>query len=122
MLVSVVGCSKDYRVRLYNFYGTPIQVAGPATSTIDSTKSALMYDSTTGENVLLSGVVKIRFGDDISCYFLEKIKVGGYAQYDDSGDLIVRLKLDEDKKIYVYDVRAGFNKKSGVGVQPEHYR
>lgn len=121
LVVSISSCSKEYLVEIYNFSGTSVEFVSPAIGAIEHLESTLMYDSLNSENVLFPAVVKIHFEEGIFCYSLGRINTGGYAEYDDSRNLVVRLKLEKDRKIYVYDVRESFNENSEVGSQPEHY-
>lgn len=116
----VTGCSKEYDVLLYNFYGSPIEIVSPSVF-VDEEGSALLYNSLREEHILLPALIRIRFSDGVSCYSLEKIGVGGYAQYGDSHKLTVRLRLNRDKKIYVYNVKSGFQKNAAPGAQPRNY-
>lgn len=121
LVALIAGCSKEYEVWLYNFSGSPIHVDRPNMGAIGKENSALLYNKKKNENVLFPAILKIRFKDGPLCYVLDRIKVGGYAEYNDSGDLVVRLKLGEDKKIYVYEVRSGFSKEKNPGSQPLSY-
>lgn len=116
----VTGCSKEYNVLLYNFYGSTIEIVSVSVF-IDEGRSALLHDSLTEENILLPALVRVRFADGVFCYSLEEIDVGGYAQYGDSHKLTVRLRLNRDKKIYVYNVKSGFHKSAAPGAQPRNY-
>jgi len=123
LLLLQIGCSVEYQVNLFNYSGSSISlVASGATEALRNGGSVLLYDKKAKENILLPITLKVNSDGKEYCYFLDRIKVGGYARYSDSNILLVSLKLGEDNKVYVYNVSGGeFNPNNDVGIQPKGY-
>lgn len=127
LVVLQAGCHTmdrmEYQVWLYNFSGAKIAVViSGDRNVVDDKKYALLYDKQREESILFPEILAIDFAGIMSCYSLEIVKVGGYAQFDQSSNLLARLKLEEDKKIYVYNIsKNGFQPDNDAGVQPEGY-
>lgn len=123
LLILQISCSVEYQVNLFNYSGSSISlVASGAAEVLRNSGSILLYDKKAKENILLPMTLKISSDGKEYCYFLDRIKVGGYARYSDSNILLVSLKLGEDNKVYVYNVSDGdFNPNNDVGLQPKGY-
>lgn len=117
------GCSETYEVWLFNHSGLTDTVILSDHSEIRLENEATrLFDPAKGENVLLPTLLKIKNADRTICYKLQRIKVGGYGDFDETGTLQVRLKLGDDLKIFVYSIAAGkFDPAQPVGPQPEGY-
>ncbi|MCZ6804229.1 MAG: hypothetical protein O7D86_09930 [Proteobacteria bacterium] len=124
LIILLSGCSKESEMWLYNFSGVPVVVIYSGKQvTLEDKKFSQLYDWGTKKNTLDPFNLKVDFGESASCYFLQRITVGGYGQYDESNNLVFRFKLDKDKKIHVYKIKDEdeFEPRNVVGDQPKGY-
>ncbi|MGI9228826.1 MAG: hypothetical protein ACR2P9_03100 [Gammaproteobacteria bacterium] len=123
VLCLLVGCFEPYTVRLFNLSGSSVSVLVEShTISISNLDSAVLYDDSTYGYITLSSSFKIKADGKEFCYQLININQGGYTERTRSGDVVVRLKLTEHKKIYAYHIsKPNFNLMQHVGEQPDGY-
>lgn len=122
MAVVLAGCSREYRIELFNFSAQPI-VLDPSLggASVGNALSTVLIDAQKRPFPLTS-ILRMTIDGHPRCYPLPNIKIGGYGEFDESNVLLVRLRLERDERIYVHRVEGrGFAPADPVGEQPPGY-
>lgn len=96
-------CHSEYELWLVNATGRQILLTAPQELKVPNGNSVLLADSQ-GRGIPLAGTLKLQLDNDLRCYDLRDIRVGGYGEYNNSGTLVVRLRLDRDERLYAIRV------------------
>ncbi|TQV78902.1 hypothetical protein FKG94_12865 [Exilibacterium tricleocarpae] len=122
LMIFLSGCSREPKIWLYNFSGASVNISYPGQQILIEHEDASLFKNWGAKrNTLEPYDLKVGFGENSFCYFLQRITIGGYAQYDTSKKLVLRLRLDQDKSISVYKANGDFNSRSPLGIQPKGY-